>query len=78
MRWLGAISYSTYLFHWLIFRLLADIWPENALAMLAAVALALLAGTLGFRLFEQPAERLRHRLNQAHRARRKPLQEQAR
>ncbi len=78
MRWLGAISYSTYLFHWLIFRLLADSWPESALAMLGAVLLALLAGTLGYRLFEQPAERLRHRLNQANRTRRKPLKEHAR
>ena len=78
MHWLGAISYSTYLFHWLIFRLLADSWPESALAMLGAVLLALLAGTLGYRLFVQQAERLRHRLNQANRTRRKPLKEHAR
>ncbi len=66
MHWLGAISYSTYLFHWLIFRLLADSWPESALAMLGAVLLALLAGTLGYRLFEQPAERLRRHLIHVH------------
>ncbi|MCF6757108.1 hypothetical protein L3X14_10960 [Pseudomonas balearica] len=78
MRWLGAISYSTYLFHWLIFRLLADSGSEYALAMLAAVLLALLAGTLGYRLFEQPAERLRHRLASARRVKHPELKENAR
>lgn len=63
LAWLGAISYSTYLFHWLAFSLLARYWPDNAAAMLVALALSLLAGTLGFRLFEQPAERLRRRLS---------------
>lgn len=66
MRWLGAISYSTYLFHWLIFSVLAIRWPHSALAMLAAVLLALAAGTLGYRLFEQPAERLRRHLVHVH------------
>lgn len=66
MRWLGAISYSTYLFHWLIFSVLAIRWPNNTLAMLAAALLALAAGTLGYRLFEQPAERLRRHLIHVH------------
>ncbi len=62
---LGAISYSTYLFHWLAFSLLAKLWPGNAAAMFAALALALVAGALGYHLFEQPAERLRRNIIKA-------------
>ncbi|MFI8741454.1 acyltransferase family protein [Stutzerimonas sp. R75] len=65
MAWLGAISYSTYLFHWLVFSLLARYWQGSLIAMLAAVILALLAGMLGYRLLEQPAEQFRHRLSRA-------------
>lgn len=63
-RWLvqlGRISYSTYLFHWLIFSLLASHWPQQPLVLLLAMALAVLAGWLGFYLLEQPMERLRSR-----------------
>lgn len=65
MAWLGAISYSTYLLHWLVVSLLARHWPGSAPAMLLAVALSLLAGALGYWLFERPAELLRQRIKNA-------------
>ena len=62
MRWLGAISYSTYLFHWLIMVGLFHWFPQSVLAFIAALMLALLAGALGYYLAELPLERLRQRL----------------
>lgn len=59
---LGAISYSTYLFHWLIFSELASHWPGSLPALVLALLLAMFAGTAGFHLVERPLERLRRRL----------------
>ncbi|WP_374415460.1 acyltransferase family protein [Ectopseudomonas oleovorans] len=62
LGFVGRISYSTYLFHWLIMVGLFHWFPQSVPAFLAALILALLAGALGYYLAELPLERLRQRL----------------
>ncbi|WP_312226425.1 acyltransferase family protein [Stutzerimonas nitrititolerans] len=62
LGFVGRISYSTYLFHWLIMVGLFHWFPQSVTAFAAALALALLAGALGYYLAELPLERLRQRL----------------
>lgn len=62
LGFMGRISYSTYLFHWLIMVGLFHWFPQSVLAFIAALMLALLAGALGYYLAELPLERLRQRL----------------
>lgn len=59
---LGAISYSAYLFHWLILSALAARWQGSPLAALAAMLLSVLAGMAGYWLAERPLEGWRRRL----------------
>ncbi len=62
---LGAISYSAYLFHLLVMLPLAERWPGNPTAFVAAIALSVLAGAAGYLLVESPLERLRRTLIRA-------------
>lgn len=68
LTFLGTVSYSTYLIHWLIFSLLAERWPQQTPALLAAVALSVLIGAAGHYWAEVPLEHLRKRLSPARRA----------
>ena len=62
MRFLGNVSYSTYLFHILVMLPLATRWPGNPLILLLATVLAVAAGAAGYYLAERPLEHLRKRL----------------
>lgn len=62
LGFVGRISYSTYLFHWLIMVGLFQWFPRSVLAFISALILALLVGALGYYLAELPLEHLRRRL----------------
>ncbi|WP_240786906.1 acyltransferase family protein [Stutzerimonas stutzeri] len=59
---LGAISYSTYLIHWLILSELAARWPNNPLALGVSIVFSVAAGAAGYLLAERPLERFRRHL----------------
>ena len=68
VRWMSQISYSVFLIHYAIIMLVSAFvtayWPDdllaNGLGMLLALALAVAAGSVLFRLVEQPAQDGRH------------------
>lgn len=62
LRFLGRISYSAYLFHWLIMVKLGKHLTNQPLAIPAALLLTIAAGTAGYYLIEHPLERLRKSL----------------
>ncbi|MEX5448549.1 acyltransferase family protein [Stutzerimonas stutzeri] len=62
LAYLGTISYSTYLFHWLIMVKVFALFPNNPLAFAAAQIMAIGAGSLGYHLAEVPLEHLRRRI----------------
>ena len=63
MSFLGAISYSAYLFHLLIMLPLTDRWPEQPATYVAAVGLSIAAGAAGYYLAEKPLEHLRRKIS---------------
>lgn len=70
LGFVGRASYSIYLLHWLIMTRIFDQFPQNTSAFVAALALAILAGAMGYYLAELPLERLRQRITPF----RRPLQ----
>lgn len=58
----GRASYSIYLMHWLIVLTILRHWPDNVSACVAAIALSIAAGQLGWWLVERPSEMLRRRI----------------
>ena len=54
MQWLGARSYSLYLWHWPILVFTAALMPEQPLATLAAVALAIVIASVAYSVLEEP------------------------
>ena len=63
LTFLGTVSYSTYLIHWLIMVYFAKHWPQQPLALAAAISLSIAIGTAGHHWGELPLERLRKKLN---------------
>lgn len=62
LAFLGIVSYSTYLFHWLILMTLAGHWPGHMATFLIGIFLSIVAGAAGHYLAERPLENLRKRL----------------
>ena len=71
MRFLGVLSYSLYLCHFVIMESISSAWPENLfLARTASLACALAFATAVHYVIERPATRIRKRLSKA---RKKPV-----
>jgi len=62
MAFLGAISYSAYLFHLLVMLPITTRWPEQPAAFAASIGFSIAVGAVGYFLAERPLERLRKRL----------------
>ena len=54
MVWLGALSYSWYLWHWPVIVFTGQLAPENSTALLLAGALSLFPAWLSYRFLETP------------------------
>lgn len=63
LSYLGQISYSTYLFHYLFVVVFATKWPQSIAGAVLALVVSLLAGALGYYLIEMPFERLRRKVS---------------
>lgn len=75
MAFLGAISYSAYLFHLLIMLPITMRWPGEPAALAASVVFSIGLGAVGYFLAERPLEHLRKRLaGPLNRASRRELQ----
>lgn len=62
LRSLGAWSYPIYLFHWLIYMKLIEVWPESFVAMLAGIIGAIVIGAIVHHFLELPIESFRKKL----------------
>lgn len=62
LRSLGAWSYPIYLFHWLIYRKLIDVWPESLVAMIIGFFGSIALGATVHYFLELPIERFRKKL----------------
>ena len=59
---LGAWSYPIYLFHWLIYMKLIEVWPESFVAMIMAVITSIAVGATVHYFLERPIELFRKKL----------------
>lgn len=55
--WIGALSYSWYLWHWPVIVYTRILWPDSSVALVAAGAISLLPAWLAFRFIEDPIRR---------------------
>lgn len=54
MTWVGALSYSLYLWHWPLVVAAGQVWPDAAWAPVAAVVVSVVPAWLTYRLVEGP------------------------
>lgn len=58
MVWIGALSYSLYLWHWPFINFAPDVFPDRgAWLLIVAAALSLIPAWLSFKFVEQPVRR---------------------
>jgi peptidoglycan/LPS O-acetylase OafA/YrhL len=62
MVFLGRVSYSTYLFHWLVMHGLLHVLPGSLLLPFILIFSALFVGSIIYALVERPLMKSRHQL----------------
>ncbi|MGT3214978.1 acyltransferase family protein [Yersinia enterocolitica] len=62
LRKLGHWSFSIYLFHWLIYLKMADVFLNNYYAMIVSFFASIVVGAAFYSIFEVNIEKLRHRV----------------